>query len=110
MYDWVWLSVGGVVFAAVLALLVRFGLIQKGNAAQWLIYAVVEAERALGSGTGQLKLRWVYDLFAGKFPLLSRFLSFSVFSGWVDAALDEMKRLLVNKSVKSYVEGGADNG
>ena len=32
------------------------------NVKEWLKWAVVEAEKALGGGTGQLKLRWVYDL------------------------------------------------
>ena len=30
---------------------------------EWLLWAVVLAEKELGSGTGQLKLRYVYDLF-----------------------------------------------
>jgi hypothetical protein len=70
---------------------------------------VVEAERKLGSGTGQLKLRWVYDLFAGKFPLLSRFLSFAAFSAWVDVALNEMQKLLKNCKVAAYVGGSIND-
>jgi hypothetical protein len=98
-------AVFGVVLVVVFVFLVKFGFLQKGNVIQWLVFAVTEAEKALGSGTGQLKLRYVYDLFAGKFPVLSRFLSFEVFSDWVDIALDEMRVLLANKNVKSYVEG-----
>jgi hypothetical protein len=95
-----------VVLLAATALLARLGVIQKDNALQWLVFAVTEAEKALGSGTGQLKLRYVYDLFAGKFPVLSRFLSFAAFSDWVDIALDEMRFLLTDERVKAYVKGG----
>ena len=34
---------------------------------QWLLFAVTEAEKSLGSGTGKLKLRQVYDMFLTKF-------------------------------------------
>ena len=68
--------------------------------------AVVEAEKELGSGTGQLKLRTVYDWFIEAFPVVSAFVPFSVFSAWVDVALDTMEELLKkNKQVKAYVSG-----
>ena len=34
---------------------------------EWLLLAVVEAEKKLGGGTGQIKLRYVYDMFIEKF-------------------------------------------
>ena len=36
---------------------------QRERVKEWLLWAVTEAEKELGSGTGQLKLRQVYDLF-----------------------------------------------
>ena len=36
---------------------------QKAKVKEWLIWACIEAERALQSGTGQLKLREVWNLF-----------------------------------------------
>ena len=33
---------------------------------EWLLLAVVKAEKELGDGTGQLKLRFVYDMFIDK--------------------------------------------
>ena len=30
---------------------------------QWMLFAVIQAEKELGGGTGQVKLRYVYDLF-----------------------------------------------
>lgn len=61
---------------------------------QWLLSAVVEAEKALGAGTGPQKLKRVYDLFVERFPRLARMVSFETFSGWVDEALEAVKDLL----------------
>lgn len=71
---------------------------------EWLLFAVSEAEKALGSGTGQLKLRMVYDMFLEKFPYLVKFIPFDTFSKWVDDALEEMKKLLeTNEQIKKYI-------
>ena len=65
---------------------------------EWLLYAVIAAERELGSGTGKIKLRMVYDMFLGRFPSLANIFSFEAFSGFIDTALDEMEHLLKNNS------------
>lgn len=71
---------------------------------EWLLLAVLEAERALGSGTGQVKLRFVYDLFIDKFKYLSLVISFEQFSMLVDDALDVMRDMISNnKQVEQYV-------
>lgn len=71
---------------------------------EWLKWAVVEAEKALGSQTGQLKLRFAYDLFVQRFPEVAKFISFETFSGWVDEALEWMKNQLEsNDAVKCYI-------
>lgn len=73
---------------------------------QWLLKAVTEAERELGGGTGQLKLRTVYDAFLTKFPWLAPLVSFKRFSELVDEALAEMRKMLAqNKAVQAYVSG-----
>lgn len=73
---------------------------------EWLLWAVTEAERELGAGTGRLKLRQAYDLFIQRFPAVSRYVPFETFSGWVDEALEQMKKLLAtNAAVKDYVCG-----
>lgn len=73
---------------------------------EWLLYAVTLAEKELGGGTGQLKLRYVYDLFAQRFPSLVSLIPFELFAIWVDEALEQMKHLLnTNKAIASYVEG-----
>lgn len=74
------------------------------NLKEWLVYATSLAEKELGSGTGVLKLRYVYDMFLAKFPWLAKFISFEHFSDMVDNALTEMKNLLeTNESINDYV-------
>lgn len=72
---------------------------------EWLLYAVTEAEKELGGGTGQLKLRQVYDLFVQRFPAVAAVISFDTFSGWVDEALEQMREMLAkNEYAAAYVE------
>ena len=52
----------------------------------------------LGSGTGQLKLRMVYDMFVQRFPWLARLISFEKFAGLVDEALVEMRNMLAKNA------------
>jgi len=77
---------------------------QLSKVKEWLLYAVTMAEKELGGGTGKLKLRYVYDLFLSKFGWLAKVITFERFSGLVDEALEEMKRLLEsNASVQQLV-------
>lgn len=83
---------------------------QLDKVREWLLWAVTEAERKLGSGTGQLKLRSVYDLFVQRFPAMVSMISFEMFSEMVDDALIEMRYLLANnKKVQAIVQGGEHN-
>ena len=78
---------------------------QIANIKEWLKYAVVDAEKELGSGTGQLKLRMVYNMAVKQFPFIVQLIPFDTFSGWVDEALDWMRdQLAENKVTQSYVE------
>lgn len=95
--------------AAVIAGFIYFVKLPKEqkikNLKEWLKWAVVEAEKALGSGTGQLKLRMVYDMAAQKFPWIVTLISFDLFSKWVDEALDWMrKQLSENNAAAKYVK------
>lgn len=81
---------------------------QKAKVKEWLIWACIEAERALQSGTGQLKLREVWNMFCAvpAFTWVARIISFEVFSGWVSEALAEVKQMLIsNKALAEYVYG-----
>lgn len=73
---------------------------------QWLIYAVAKAEAELGSGTGQIKLRYVYNMFIAKFPAIALFLTFEEFSNLVDEALQELQELIdKNSSIEALIKG-----
>lgn len=102
------MNVGVILGLIILAVLIgimayNFGKQDKetkiANIKQWLKLAVVEAEKALGSGTGQLKLRYVYDLAVKQFPWIVTLVTFEIFSGWVDEALDWMREQLKQNSV-----------
>ena len=86
---------------------------QKEKIRQWLIYAVAEAEKKLGSGTGQLKLRYVYNMFIAKFPAAALFIDFEDFSQMVDKALEELQELIrTNVNIQAIFdkEEGENNG
>lgn len=72
---------------------------------EWLLWAVAEAEKLYGSGTGVLKLRYVYDLFLSRFKELEYFITFDEFSKMVDDSLIGFKDLLEkNEKINNYVE------
>ena len=116
--DWLlnnWYVVLGIIavlVAAGFAVYKFLGLPTKSQIAkikEWLLYAVTTAEADLGSQTGILKLRMVYDMFIARFPMVAKIISFNRFSYWVDEALDEMRELLEkNEAVKSVVNGITD--
>ena len=75
---------------------------------EWLLYAVTLAEKELGSETGQVKLRFVYDMFIAKFPYLVKVISFEKFSQLVDEVLEQFEEMLnKNEKIKKYI--GVDN-
>lgn len=112
--NWTLIVAGLAIVAGIIATVIKF--IKSGKASQmknlkeWLLYATTEAERALGSGTGKLKLRTVYDMFLLKFPWLAKIISFDTFSDLVDEALEDMNSLLnTNTAVQTYVNGPAES-
>ena len=77
---------------------------------EWLLLAVVQAEKELGSGTGEIKLRYVYDKFIQKFGKMAMIISFEQFSNMVDIALDKMREMLSsNTQLVSYVNNGKES-
>lgn len=98
------------VIVMMVAAFLSFKFIQneKANVKEWLLFAVTEAEKALGSGTGKLKLRQVYQMFVETFPVFSKLIGFETFSLWVDEALAAMYHLIsTNTSINEYI--GIDN-
>ncbi len=77
---------------------------QLDKVRKWLLYAVTKAEQELGSGTGQIKLCYVYDMFVTRFTWLVKVISFEMFSTMVDEALSKMKSMLEsNKAMQAFV-------
>lgn len=77
---------------------------QVAKVKEWLLMAVLEAEKQFGSGTGKLKLRSVYDLFVARFPWIAKIVSFETFAQWVDEALDTVEQWLTEDAIAEYVE------
>lgn len=72
----------------------------------WLVFAVTEAENALGSKTGQLKLRMAYDMAVGTYPVLAKLMPYAVFNWFVGSALKTMRQMLAeNKTIEELVVG-----
>ena len=106
--DWLnWLAENWYVIVVIVACLggIYVAITDKKKVKAWLEWAVSMAEKELGSGTGQLKLRQVYDMFIERFPVFSKFVSFSLFSQWVDDALDFLREQLEkNEKLKQFIE------
>lgn len=97
------LVIGAIVAIVIIAYMV---INQRAKIIEWMKFAVVEAEKFLGGGTGQLKLRTVYDWFIEQFPIVAAIVPFKVFSAWVDVALATMEDWINdNQQVKTYVTG-----
>lgn len=72
---------------------------------EWLLLAVIQAEKELGGGTGQIKLRYVYDMFLSKFKFVSKIMTFEQFSALVDISLIKMNDMLQNnKQIQEYID------
>ena len=81
--------------AVVIVVLVAGGIYVNGFK-NWLVWAVTEAEATFGSGTGQLKLRFAYELAIKQFPIVAKIIPFTVFSALVDEALVIMRKMIEN--------------
>jgi len=79
---------------------------QKKQILSWLLIQVTNAEKDLGSGTGKLKLSYVYGLFVQQMPALAKIVTFELFSTLVDQALKQLDEMLENNlKVQEYVDG-----
>lgn len=84
-----------IIAAVVIVVLIAGGIYVNGFK-NWLVWAVTEAEATFGSGTGQLKLRFAYELAIKQFPIIAKIIPFSVFSKLVDDALVIMREMIEN--------------
>lgn len=96
-------------YVIVVVLILLFGIYytitNKEKVKEWLKWAVTTVEKELGTKTGQLKLRKVYDMFIERFPVFSKLVPFNIFSTWVDLALEWMKEQInKNEAIKTFTE------
>lgn len=104
-----------IIIAAIVAVFLVVLTIWLMGFKNWLVLAVAEAEKALGSGTGQLKLRMVYDMAIVRFPIVAKIIPFKLFSRMVDAALDIMNEMITNntsiaEAITNEILVGDDDG
>ena len=98
------MNVENIVLAVILAVVLVFGGLYIMGFRDWLVWAVMEAEHMLGSKTGQMKLRYVYDLAIRHFPVIAKLLPFSVFAILVEKALEVMNTMIQeNKSIAEAI-------
>ena len=107
-YWWLAIAILAIIIIAFMFLTIYIKLPNSKKAKkvkEWLLFAVVQAEKELGSGTGQLKLRYVYNLALSKFPIFIKLIPFKLFSSFVDGALQQLKNIIEdNEGVKEYME------
>lgn len=74
---------------------------QKKKVQEWLVWACIEAEKALQSGTGKLKLREVWNMFVSvpAFKFVANIITFDLFEKWVSDALIAAKQMIINNPV-----------
>ena len=93
-YPWnivAWVAIGIVAVGLIVLIII---LRRQPFIKRFLLKCVVEAEKALGSGTGQLKFAQVYAAFVAKFPIISLFLTEGRIKKWIEEALDWMEEYL----------------
>ena len=98
-YWWLAIAILAILIIAFMFLITYINLPNSKKATkvkEWLLFAVVQAEKELGSGTGQLKLRYVYNLALSKFPIFIKLIPFELFSSFVDGALQQLENLIEN--------------
>lgn len=88
-----------IIISIIMLLMTGFIALQFKSFKEWLVWGVTEAESYLGSGTGQLKLKYVYNLAITRFPLITKLISFNMFSKLVDFSLIRMREMLENNEM-----------
>lgn len=113
-YWWLAIAILAILIIAFMFLITYINLPNSKKATkvkEWLLFAVVQAEKELGSGTGQLKLRYVYNLALSKFPIFIKLIPFELFSSFVDGALQQLENLIEDsEGVKKYIEKILEKG
>lgn len=93
-----------IVLTIIVALIVGFITMRIMGLKQWLVWAVTEAEKEFGGGTGRLKLKYVYDLAVERFGWIATLLPYNLFENMVDSALVKMRNMIeTNDKINNIV-------
>lgn len=103
-----WILLVIVVAASAIAFILSYKMFGIDKIKSWLLWAVTQAEKEFGGGTGKLKLAFVYDMFIAKFPKLQAIVPYAMFSALVDEALVLMREMLKNDKIQAFVEKGSE--
>lgn len=91
------------IVSALVAVISAVKVFGEQKVLNWLVWAVGQAEQEFGGGTGQLKLRSVYNQFITMFPKLSTLITFNRFSELVDKALEILDKMLKNNKIADII-------
>lgn len=94
------------IIAVLAVILVIVASMRYKSFKNWLVYAVSEAEKYLGSGTGKLKIRYAYDLAIKQYPVIAKIIPWSLFSKLIDAALVVMRQMIDDNQMIANVISG----
>lgn len=89
-----------IIIGVVLIIAVIIGILalRFSSFKNWLVFAVSEAEKSLGAGTGKLKIRYAYDLAIKQFPVIAKVIPWNLFSWLIDKALVIMNQMIETNS------------
>lgn len=73
---------------------------------KWLLWACAQAENALGSATGEMKLAKVYNEFVTELPQAAKVISYDEFTALVKVVLKEFESILNNNEAISNLING----
>lgn len=99
MFDFIQSNIGSIIVVAgvIAGLLVLYKLGKKDTVKKIILALVVQAEKTLGSGTGELKYAMVINAIYDKIPFIIRFLfSKKELDTFINEAVIAMKGILVN--------------
>ena len=102
------LYIAGLIFGVIIILCASYKIFGIDKIRNWLLWAVIQAEKEFGGGTGKLKLAMVYDMFIAKFPKLQTIIPYALYSTLVDEALVVMREMLKNDKIVAFIEKGSE--
>lgn len=102
------MNITNVLTIILVAVLVAIFLLQFKSLREFLLWAVAQAEIALGSKTGDLKLAYAYNLAIKRFPIIAKLIPYTVFKSMVKKALARLEYIMSNSKESRDIINGTD--